>query len=370
VEQTALFYLGSRLNHSCESNSHYTGNRIPGKGCHVALTPIEEGALITTNYLGDDAMMSTPMRRWVLSSQKLFHCECTRCMRPDETRVVPCPGCHPRVSNGGSWTLPPDLDIEGARYISPSRAADEWYCEGCARTWNADAVFPGVGELSGMDMENRVERVVYNLNKELDANVETSYSQICELLQLAAGVLGMRHWATVKMLDIQTQFLIGTPGDNRLQLEENSQTMWAFCGTAHVPPSYLLTSFLCTPTVLASDGGDVKSEILTRALVCRAMLVSEDFQATDTSVLQRRFYVPLHVSIAAAHLTKAAEEAMSSGKTGEAVHLYHGALLLEPQNAQILSKWAAALREQGRLSEADSIAIHCEQISQLRVSCE
>lgn len=263
--------------------------------------------------------------------------------------------------------MPEGLDMEAAGYISPTTAADEWFCDKCDRSWNADAVFPGVGELRGMEMEHRVELVVYNLNKELDANPATSYSKITELLSLAAGTLGGRHWATVKMLDIQTQFLIGNPGDNKLQLEANSQAMWAFCGAAHVPPSYLLTSFLCTPAVLASDGSDVRAEILTRALVCRTMVASEDFAAEDTAIL-RRFSVPLTGPSAAAHLAKAAEEAFRTGKAGEAVHLYHGAHLMDPQNAQILSKWAAALREPGQLDEAASIARHCERLSQLNVS--
>lgn len=91
--QSALLQFGARMNHSCDSNCEYTSDRVPGFGCHVAVRPIAEGELITANYLGDDALMSTTMRRYILSEQKLFHCECSRCLLPDLTRAAPCPGC-------------------------------------------------------------------------------------------------------------------------------------------------------------------------------------------------------------------------------------------------------------------------------------
>ena len=94
VAKSALMQFGARMNHSCDSNCEYTSDRVPGFGCHVAVRPIAKGELITANYLGDDALMSTLMRRYLLAEQKIFHCECPRCILPDLTRAAPCPGCH------------------------------------------------------------------------------------------------------------------------------------------------------------------------------------------------------------------------------------------------------------------------------------
>ena len=53
-------------------------------------------------------------------------------------------------------------------------------------------------------------QVVHQFDKGLDQNPDIDYAKITEILDLASGTLGSRHWATVKMLDIQNQFLAGS----------------------------------------------------------------------------------------------------------------------------------------------------------------
>ena len=216
TDQTALFTFGCRINHSCDSNSEYTSDRISGRGSHVALRPIAkvhspdqcphdahcphtaqrrccdghtpaapdctlyvadctmcvavctvcvadctmclialwpQGELISANYLGDDALMSTLMRRYLLAEQKLFNCECIRCSMPDLTRSAPCPGCQPKEDS---------LDplSSGLAYAVPTHAGrDQWQCSRCSKKWSANQMFPGIAGMSGIEIENRIEMV-------------------------------------------------------------------------------------------------------------------------------------------------------------------------------------------------------------------
>ena len=67
---SALFEMGSKLSHSCDPNVHFTGDRVAGCGCHVAIRPIEEGEEISNNCMPTEKLEPT--------------CECQRRSTPHD----------------------------------------------------------------------------------------------------------------------------------------------------------------------------------------------------------------------------------------------------------------------------------------------
>ena len=91
---SALFERGCLFNHSCDPNVVYV--EAAGELAHVALRPIAEGEPLCVNYLGEDAIVATPMRQALLLTKKLFLCACSRCRKAELGRAAPCVHCHPR----------------------------------------------------------------------------------------------------------------------------------------------------------------------------------------------------------------------------------------------------------------------------------
>lgn len=56
---------------------------------------IQQGEPLTFNYLGENALRSTPARRSLLQLTKRFVCQCGLCSAPDRMRALPCaaPAC-------------------------------------------------------------------------------------------------------------------------------------------------------------------------------------------------------------------------------------------------------------------------------------
>jgi hypothetical protein len=51
IGHTAVFPIGSKINHSCDNNTFYSSTLVPGKGVWVALRRITSGEEITHSYI-------------------------------------------------------------------------------------------------------------------------------------------------------------------------------------------------------------------------------------------------------------------------------------------------------------------------------
>ena len=109
-DDSALFSLGSKINHSCCPNLVYTSQRESGFGCFVAIKPIRSGQEVNFSYI--DTYQSTPMRRKALRARYLFDCQCSGCTTGfDYYRGFDCP-THPKEhmiffnQESGVWVEP------------------------------------------------------------------------------------------------------------------------------------------------------------------------------------------------------------------------------------------------------------------------
>jgi len=120
-KRTALFYLGSKVAHSCEPNCSYTSkiaaNCIDDNDVLVynAIKPIRAGDIISFSYI--NPRLSTEERRVILQREKDFFCECSKCSDYDYSRGLKCKvnGC-----KGYKYIIRPHLTSKG-----------KWHCHLC-----------------------------------------------------------------------------------------------------------------------------------------------------------------------------------------------------------------------------------------------
>ncbi|CAE7625124.1 Smyd3 [Symbiodinium sp. CCMP2456] len=72
-----VFWTMSRINHSCAPNCVFTN--APGRWGLRTLRPIRKGEELTISYLGEELLLPTGQRRWLLWRSKCFICQCSRC---------------------------------------------------------------------------------------------------------------------------------------------------------------------------------------------------------------------------------------------------------------------------------------------------
>ena len=288
----AMLRAGSRLNHSCDANTAYTSSPdgAHAAAVHVATRAIAEGKHLTSNYLGSETSVGTRTRQHVLRRKKLFSCRCSRCLGPDLCSAVPCPGCHPRDSNGH---LPLGLLAAHVHYAmagrrtegaaaaggggcaAPGRDGDDgdddggdvrWHCSWCSRSFDARLVFPAISSaarlvhcggpgavydpaslgaadpLEGMEAEARLCEAVYDLGVRSASSLETIEGH----LRRTAAQLGERHWATVWLLHARCRLSSGrmirgevATADLPAALEallHACEQVWALCVAARLSP--------------------------------------------------------------------------------------------------------------------------------------
>ncbi len=107
---SALFYLGSKATHSCDSNTAYSSksNRL-GKLTYFAIKEIKEGDLITFSYINSPLQITTRERRLQLKRTKDFLCQCSSCLSPDVLTAIKCykaVGCQGYVMEVAKDTYP------------------------------------------------------------------------------------------------------------------------------------------------------------------------------------------------------------------------------------------------------------------------
>ena len=116
-KRTALFYLGSKVAHSCEPNCSYTSkivnSTIDGDNdvlVYSAIKPIKAGDILSFSYI--NPRLSTVERRAILRREKDFFCECCKCSDYDYNSGLKCKlnGCkgykyiiRPHRTSKGKW---------------------------------------------------------------------------------------------------------------------------------------------------------------------------------------------------------------------------------------------------------------------------
>lgn len=77
-----VFWTMSRINHSCAPNCVFTN--APGRWGLRTLRPIRKGEELTISYLGEELLLPTGQRRWLLWRSKCFICQCSRCRSSED----------------------------------------------------------------------------------------------------------------------------------------------------------------------------------------------------------------------------------------------------------------------------------------------
>jgi hypothetical protein len=223
AKRAALFELGCMLNHSCDSNVCYTSTseaesgRSHGARSHgtwVASRDCAAGESLCSNYIGEHATyMSTPARRDMLLSSKLFTCECSLCRAADDPRrLVPCPGCHSR--NGVECELPIGVARGKGRvnYATPSSAEPgaHWLCPRCpGRMWSIERVIPGPKSMgvTGRAWERMLETNVMQFEQHAEGALAAGAGRAIEedaagMLDVVARSVGCKHWTAARLAAI------------------------------------------------------------------------------------------------------------------------------------------------------------------------
>eukprot|EP00887_Chlorella_sp_A99_P006962 scaffold2.g6962.t1 len=204
---------------------------MPRKAYHVANRDIAEGEMITTNYLMAGTLASTPKRRQVLATEKLFRCRCSRCTtEPDRFRRLPCPACAPQDAATGMLATPlrfGSLDPPTSTFAFDSAvcshyivchmaeveagAAEPWHCAGCGTAFadRAVALFPAaVLSRWGRHPEQHFEEQVDELDRMMGQGREPPLPVMQQLYEEICGVLGCQHWLLYKLLRIQIEYRV------------------------------------------------------------------------------------------------------------------------------------------------------------------
>ncbi|KAG1663216.1 hypothetical protein FOA52_011309 [Chlamydomonas sp. UWO 241] len=90
AKHSALFVIGSKVEHSCLPNVSY-GSKT-GQLVYKTVRPIAAGDRISFAYVAT-TQQDTQERRELLVASKLFICACARCEGPDVCRSLPCSAC-------------------------------------------------------------------------------------------------------------------------------------------------------------------------------------------------------------------------------------------------------------------------------------
>ena len=204
-EDGLLYVSGlSRFNHSCNPNAIYLPTSQNGK--HVkALRDITPGEEITVSYLGLKVYAGRSERRRVLLESKFFQCSCRRCLdskaslRPDFTRTIPCPFCHPRSS---SHALPESVAWEEVD-VSYIQLADEGesagVCKRCTTTLAPSHPCIVTEDKVTKKILEFLSSPESSTSSPDDMDVDEDTEMEDEMYALSLSTLGPRHWATVQV---------------------------------------------------------------------------------------------------------------------------------------------------------------------------
>ncbi|CAG8473080.1 3956_t:CDS:1 [Funneliformis caledonium] len=280
---SAIFVLGSKMNHSCEANTFYQS--IDGQGIHTAVERISKGEQITTDYLGKDSILSKSVRHMILKRTKLFACECPRCTEGmDVSRGLPCPNCsgciqNPRRMSGGYIYWYPMLST-----TKTSTAQSYWLCDMCNSRFEDNS--PRLHNLFTREAD-LVQRVIA-LEEKLNNNPFISRSQLTDLYNTCLTQLGTRHWTYVIILKI---IILFDASNGKLQskntiIEHLDQVLTWYERIDFDVPRYLGVFVLRVASVLIQAGEYAIGLFFLER-------VFDDFEYGDTFVQDYKFALDL-----------------------------------------------------------------------------
>jgi hypothetical protein len=134
---SALFYVASKMTHSCRPNCCYTSKSTEGHLVYYAVQPITEGDLLTFSYI-EDTYASTSQRRSKLVLSKDFRCMCIKCTSFDYSDGYFC--MNHSICHGITFpclVLPKDSDWDGdgdGDGDGDESDAVQWNCNKCTDT--------------------------------------------------------------------------------------------------------------------------------------------------------------------------------------------------------------------------------------------
>ena len=423
---SAIFPTIRLMQHACDPNVLFAprpSDQKLGRGVAIATRAISAGEPLCISY--HDCTMGRRMRRKVLARKKQFVCRCAQCRAPDWNAQVPCPGCHPRTPGGHLPADDPllfsleahrgaapsvhyarrDADAAAAPEIAASVAADNthkaagggggvgsgvlWRCAHCSRTWSAAQVFPSsvaaaeeeaeeAEEAEEVTVEEDLELLVLSLEQQFGNALEAG-GATAEVFQAALSAtratLGMRHWATVKLLSMQSLWLCtqlsldaperaaGAPDQATCvhTLLENEEWLWRFCAASGTQPCFFAATARATREALADLESDGVEEAALRPLMMRlvAMVVAGDIHGLPAQqeagqgaiALAESYEVQLMRSLdapptcegAAEVLCSAGDAELKARAAGSALLFYRRAHLYAPHSDEIPVRIADAV---------------------------
>ncbi|CAB9508974.1 Inherit from KOG: Set and mynd domain containing [Seminavis robusta] len=183
-DQSALFALGSKVEHSCAPNLNYATEH--GKLQYTAIRPIANGERISISY--DTPKFSHPrkQRREFLQMSKEFTCRCRRCRGPDECSPYQfsCPTC------------------SSSSIAFSNESGDEYFCISCQFTLPSSN--SGIREQK--ELENSLSQQLETEQSNMQAGVfdKKMISRMVALLNTMTQQLHPLHWLLPQGCDLMS----------------------------------------------------------------------------------------------------------------------------------------------------------------------
>lgn len=258
------------------------------------------------------------------------------------------------------------------RYAVPNIAGTEWACEHCHEIWDRDSLFPAEeGTSLETILENHVLGVLQKVEDCMDEDVALS-ERLTEIgkdliadAEAIGNMLGSRHWATVRLLELWCQSLrlqmMGTGASSKQLARPKAKAVteycqkvdliWSFCAEAGLCPSHLHGLF-----VQYWPSGMLQDKFLACILYCHAMV---SCYADGWPGLLAKLKLPTAGSKAADFLRSFGQKAMEAQQFGEAKLFFTAALRFVPEDNTLHSELSLALQKWGQAEKAAAAAGHC-----------
>ncbi|KAL3943357.1 MAG: hypothetical protein SGBAC_002560 [Bacillariaceae sp.] len=126
--KTALFPLGSKLEHHCAPNISFDTTPQGQLEYVTETTKIARGERLTISYTGHVYEEPRQLRRANILQLKRFLCNCTRCLGWDECNPMNCPQCsHGSHGSGGSG-----VGVGKIGTLFQWGRDSSWHCQACS----------------------------------------------------------------------------------------------------------------------------------------------------------------------------------------------------------------------------------------------
>jgi len=244
VGGAAIFPVGSKTNHSCNSNVFYSSTFDPPRGCWIARRDIQRGEELFLSYV--TTSQPAPLRGRLLREQYLFQCSCELCaFAIDVYRGLPCPACLPRqeADSESIRCLSPEAETAAGGFVFKDMqpgVKKPWECDRCGSCFTEHQL--------GLSWrwEERLQQEV----QMLDGGSGPDRDRV--LLQHHARcrqILGPMHWCTKRVqyllcLHIVSERFVTRQGLDQLGLHIEELWHWLERGAKYCAPAAYLEVIL------------------------------------------------------------------------------------------------------------------------------